>query len=62
MRQDTSGETDGLRFIEKYRDKFPSPVKAFIEDLDALLNHLRFPFRHRRQEICKDNESGVQEL
>ena len=35
-------------FIEKYRDKFPSLVRAFKEDLDALLNHLRLPFRHRK--------------
>ena len=35
-------------FIEKYKDKFPSLVKAFKEDLDALLNHLRLPFRHRK--------------
>ena len=35
-------------FIEKYKDKFPSLVRAFKKDLDALLNHLRLPFRHRR--------------
>ena len=42
------GKQKAYEFIEKYRDKFPSLVKAFREDLDALLNHLRLPFRHRR--------------
>lgn len=35
-------------FIEKYEDRFPSLVKAFKEDLQALLNHLKLPPRHRR--------------
>ena len=42
------GKQMAYEFIEKYRDRFPSLVKAFREDLDALLNHLRLPFRHRR--------------
>ena len=42
------GKQMAYEFIERYRDKFPSLVKAFREDLDALLNHLRLPFRHRR--------------
>ncbi len=42
------GKQLAYEFIERYKDKFPSLVRAFKEDLDALLNHLRLPFRHRR--------------
>jgi len=42
------GKQMAYEFIEKHKDKFPSLVRAFKEDLDALLNHLRLPFRHRR--------------
>ena len=42
------GKQLAYEFIEKYRDRFPSLVKALKEDLDALLNHLRLPFRHRK--------------
>ena len=42
------GKQLACEFIERYEDKFPSPVRAFKEDLDALLNHLKLPFRHRR--------------
>ena len=35
-------------FIEHHRERFPSLVKAFEEDMEALLNHLRLPFAHRR--------------
>lgn len=42
------GKQLAYEFIEKYREKFPSLVRAFEEDLDALLNHLRLPFRHRK--------------
>ena len=42
------GKQMAYEFIEKYKDKFPSLVRAFKKDLDALLNHLRLPFRHRR--------------
>jgi len=38
----------GFEFIQKYEDEFPSLVKAFKEDLDGLLNHLKLPPRHRR--------------
>jgi len=47
-------------FIEKYEDKFPSLVKAFKEDLEALLNHLKLPPRHRRYAF--DDESHREEL
>ena len=50
------GKQMAYEFIERYRDKFPCFIRAFKEDLpaclpsgrDALLNHLRLPFRHRR--------------
>ena len=42
------GKQKAYEFIEKYKDKFPSLVRSFKEDLDALLNHLKLPFRHRR--------------
>lgn len=42
------GKALGFAFIERYRDRFPSLVKAFEEDMEALLNHLRLPFTHRR--------------
>jgi len=42
------GKQLAYKFIKKYKDKFPSLVKAFKEDLDALLNHLRLPLRHRK--------------
>ena len=41
------GKQRAYEFIEKYKDKFPSLIKIFKEDLDALLNHLKLPFRHR---------------
>ncbi len=37
------GKQKAYKFIEKYKDKFPSLVRAFKEDLDALLNHLKLP-------------------
>ncbi|MCD6419991.1 MAG: hypothetical protein J7L41_04665 [Synergistetes bacterium] len=45
-----TGKQLAYEFIEKYRDRFPSLVKALKEDLDALLNHLKLPFRHRKSE------------
>ncbi len=41
------GKQRAYEFIEKYKDKFPSLIKIFKEDLDALLNQLKLPFRHR---------------
>jgi len=50
--RDAAGYEQGKQlayaFIERYKNRFPSLVKAFKEDLDALLNHLRLPFRHRK--------------
>ena len=35
------------QFIEKYKNIYPSLIKAFQEDLEALLNHLKLPWPHR---------------
>jgi transposase-like protein len=42
------GKALAFGFIERHRERFPSLVKAFEEDMEALLNHLRLPFTHRR--------------
>ncbi len=34
--------------IEQYQGIYPTAMKAFEEDLDACLNHLRCPARHRK--------------
>jgi transposase-like protein len=34
--------------LEKYQDLYPSAMKAFAEDLEASLNHLKCPVKHRR--------------
>jgi len=41
------GEVLAFAVIERYRGRFPSWVKAFEEDMEALLSHLRLPFTHR---------------
>ncbi|MFQ5906314.1 MAG: transposase, partial [bacterium] len=35
-------------FVERYGSLYPSAVKCFQDDLDACLNHLLCPVRHRR--------------
>lgn len=35
-------------FIERHRKAYPSLVSCFSEDLEAILEHLRLPVRHRR--------------
>ncbi len=35
-------------FLERYRSEFPAACKALSEDLPALLNHLRLPWRLRK--------------
>jgi len=42
------GKQLAYEFIAKYEEEFPALVKAFQDDLDASLNHLKLPFRHRR--------------
>ena len=49
--RDASGYEQGsrmaLEFIRGYRGRYPSLVRALEEDLEALLSHLKVPFRHR---------------
>lgn len=37
-----------VHVIETYQGLYPSAMKAFSEDLEASLNHLRCPVRHRK--------------
>ena len=50
--RDASSYKQGARlareFIEKYEKEYPSLVKAFKKDLEALLSHLKFPVAHRK--------------
>lgn len=36
------------KFIQKYKDIYPTLVGAFMEDEEALLSHLKLPIRHRK--------------
>jgi len=42
------GKQLAYEFIAKHEEEFPALVRAFQDDLDASLNHLKLPFRHRR--------------
>ncbi len=42
------GRQLAFAFIERYRSVFPSLVRAFEDDMEALLSHLRLPFTHRK--------------
>jgi len=42
------GKQLACEFISRHKDTYPSLVKAFQDDLDALLHHLRVPVRHRK--------------
>jgi putative transposase len=42
------GEQKLLAVAEKYKEIYPSLVKCLLEDYPALLNVLRFPYRHRK--------------
>ena len=50
--RDAANYKQGLRlakdFIDKYEKEYPSLVKAFKKDLEALLSHLKFPVAHRK--------------
>lgn len=35
-------------FMTSYKNKYPSLIRAFADDLDALLNHLKLPINHRK--------------
>jgi transposase-like protein len=43
-----TGEARAAAFIEKYRDKLPSAVACFADDLAASLNHLKLPTLHQK--------------
>jgi putative transposase len=34
--------------LEKYQELYPSAMKAFSEDLESSLNHLKCPVKHRK--------------
>lgn len=42
------GQALAQAFIERHRQTYPSLIACFSEDLEALLNHLKLPVRHRR--------------
>ena len=50
--RDAATYQQGLRlaqeFIDRYEKEYPSLIKAFKKDLQALLSHLRFPIAHRK--------------
>ncbi len=50
--RDAAGHEQGKllahEFIKIYRHEFPSLVRAFEDDLDASLAHLKLPFTHRK--------------
>ncbi len=43
------GKQCAQEFIATYRNRYPSLITAFTDDLDALLNHLKLPINHRRR-------------
>lgn len=43
-----SGKERAEEFVKRYERMYPSAIKCFQEDLDACLNHLKCPVRHRR--------------
>jgi transposase-like protein len=42
------GQELAQQVLKKYQDLYPSAMKAFAEDLEACLNHLRCPVAHRK--------------
>jgi len=50
--RDAPGWEAGLElakaFVQKYSPRYPSLVKCFKDDLEASLNHLKLPARHRK--------------
>lgn len=42
-----AGEKAAAYVIAKYKDEFPSAMASFSNDLEASLNHLKVPVRHR---------------
>ena len=43
-----TGQERAAEFIEKYREKLPSAVACFADDLAASLNHLKLPTLHQK--------------
>ena len=43
-----AGKERAKEFVERYERIYPSAVKCFQEDLEACLNHLKCPVRHRK--------------
>jgi len=43
-----AGKKRAQEVLEKYQEIYPSAMKAFSEDLEASLNHLKCPVRHRK--------------
>ena len=43
-----TGKQMAAQVIGKYQGLYPSAMKAFAEDLEACLNHLRCPVKHRK--------------
>jgi transposase-like protein len=43
-----AGKKRAQEVLEKYQELYPSAMKAFSEDLEASLNHLKCPVRHRK--------------
>jgi len=50
--RDAANYKQGVRlaqeFISRHKEQYPSLIKAFREDLEALLSHLKFPVAHRK--------------
>lgn len=42
------GRQMAATFIDEYKNEYPSLVRAFEDDLEALLNILKVPFNHRK--------------
>jgi putative transposase len=43
-----AGQKRAREVLEKYQELYPSAMKTFSEDLEASLNHLKCPVRHRK--------------
>lgn len=43
-----AGEQAAAEVLERFKDRFPSAMRSFSDDLQASLAHLRVPVRHRR--------------
>jgi transposase-like protein len=55
-----AGQTMAAQVIERFADRFPAAMACFVDDLEALLAHLRLPLRHRV--ICRTTDLPEAEL